>query len=163
MIAPENVHAARNRLAKALLRSEQLRAASEKQFDEILNLLMRDIDAVVAQLDTLIAPVDAAAPTIWHTSVIVARVIHKAALLYDIPADVITGQSRHKPQTRARHLAIYAARTLSPATLVEIGRYFGGRDHATVLHAIKRVASDPLLRAEAQYLANEVGAGLRKG
>ena len=46
-----------------------------------------------------------------------------------------------------RHLAMYLARELTDATLPAIGRAFGGRDHATVLYAVRRardrITSDP--------------------
>ena len=46
-----------------------------------------------------------------------------------------------------RHLAMYLARELTDATLPAIGRAFGGRDHATVLYAVRRarerISSDP--------------------
>jgi chromosomal replication initiator protein len=38
-----------------------------------------------------------------------------------------------------RHIAMYLAKTLTPRSLPEIGRRFGGRDHTTVLHAVRRV------------------------
>jgi hypothetical protein len=48
---------------------------------------------------------------------------------------------------RARHLAIYFARELTLNSLTEIGRRFGGRDHATILHGIRKIellkGSDP--------------------
>jgi hypothetical protein len=51
-----------------------------------------------------------------------------------------------------RHVAIYLARMLTLASCPMIGRQFGGRDHTTVLHAVKkieqRMAVDPDVAAE---------------
>ncbi len=47
----------------------------------------------------------------------------------------------------ARHVAMYLSRTLTPYSLPQIGRRFGGRDHTTVLNAVRRIyeraAADP--------------------
>ena len=39
-----------------------------------------------------------------------------------------------------RQVGMYLARRLTPLSLKQIGAYFGGRDHATVLHACRKVA-----------------------
>lgn len=46
---------------------------------------------------------------------------------------------RDFPLTRVRQVAMYLAKTLTEKTLPEIGRCFGGRDHTTVLHAVRRI------------------------
>lgn len=64
---------------------------------------------------------------------------------------LLRSASRLKNVVWARQVAMYAARQ-SGMTLVEIGRYFGNRDHTTVMHSCKKVAdrikSDPKLVAE---------------
>ena len=42
--------------------------------------------------------------------------------------------SRRQAVVAARGIAIYLARLLTPLSLEQIGDYFGGRDHTTVLH-----------------------------
>ena len=42
---------------------------------------------------------------------------------------------------RPRQIAMYLAKQLTPRSLPEIGRRFGGRDHTTVLHAVRKVES----------------------
>ena len=41
--------------------------------------------------------------------------------------------------TRPRQIAMYLAKNLTTRSLPEIGRKFGGRDHTTVIHAIRKV------------------------
>ncbi|QDV21722.1 helix-turn-helix domain-containing protein [Aureliella helgolandensis] len=59
------------------------------------------------------------------------------------------GATRDANIVRARGLAIHLARKLTPASLQQIGQFFGGRDHSTVLHASRKVEnlieSDPEL------------------
>ena len=51
--------------------------------------------------------------------------------------------SRRRPASIAfpRQVAMYLSRTMTKGSLMEIGEAFGGRDHGTVIHACKKVAS----------------------
>ena len=46
---------------------------------------------------------------------------------------------RTRQVARPRQIAMYLARQLTACSLTEIGRHFGGRDHTTVIHAIRKV------------------------
>jgi chromosomal replication initiator protein len=52
-----------------------------------------------------------------------------------------------------RQVAMYLAKVLTPRSLPEIGRRFGGRDHTTVLHAVRKI--DELVKTD-ERLAQEV-------
>ncbi len=56
---------------------------------------------------------------------------------------------------RPRQVAMYLAKKLTPRSLPEIGRRFGGRDHTTVMHAVKRIDE---LRAKDPELDSDVAA-----
>jgi len=60
---------------------------------------------------------------------------------------------RSRVIARPRQVAMYLAKQLTPRSLPEIGRRFGGRDHTTVMHAVKKV--DELL-AEDDGLVRDV-------
>jgi len=62
-----------------------------------------------------------------------------AAASFDLPHSSIVGPSRAAAPLRARQLAIYLCREMTDLSLPQIGREFGGRDHATILNAIRRV------------------------
>jgi chromosomal replication initiator protein len=51
---------------------------------------------------------------------------------------------------------MYLAKQLTPRSLPEIGRKFGGRDHTTVMHAIRKIdelrAIDPVLNDDIELL-----------
>jgi chromosomal replication initiator protein len=51
---------------------------------------------------------------------------------------------------------MYLAKSLTARSLPEIGRRFGGRDHTTVLHAIRKIesllAEDPTMKEEVEVL-----------
>jgi len=46
---------------------------------------------------------------------------------------------RSRAVARPRQVAMYLAKQLTPRSLPEIGRKFGGRDHTTVMHAVRKV------------------------
>ena len=58
---------------------------------------------------------------------------------YSIPVKDIVGKSRIKEIANARHIAMYFAYHHMKATLKDIASYFGGRDHTSVLHAVKKI------------------------
>jgi chromosomal replication initiator protein len=58
---------------------------------------------------------------------------------FELPRSSLVGPSRAAAPLRARQLAIYLCREMTDLSLSQIGRAFGGRDHATVLNAIRRV------------------------
>ena len=48
-------------------------------------------------------------------------------------------QRRAVAIARPRQIAMYLAKRLTTRSLPEIGRKFGGRDHSTVIHAVRRI------------------------
>lgn len=67
---------------------------------------------------------------------IVRAVSHEFA----VPVAVMRSPGRVQSTVVARQTAMYLARTLSGQSLASIGEFFGGRNHATVLHACRRAA-----------------------
>lgn len=58
---------------------------------------------------------------------------------FDIkPIDLISAR-RARAVARPRQIAMYLAKRLTTRSLPEIGRKFGGRDHSTVIHAVRRI------------------------
>jgi chromosomal replication initiation ATPase DnaA len=58
---------------------------------------------------------------------------------YNVPLIDLVARRRLGAAVRPRHVAMYLCRTLTPCSLPEIGRCFGGRDHSTVLHAVGKI------------------------
>ena len=67
-------------------------------------------------------------------------------------ADLLSSR-RTRTIVRPRQIAMYLSKTLTPRSLPEIGRRFGGRDHTTVLHAVRKV--EELMRDD-RGLAEEI-------
>ncbi|MGC9220282.1 MAG: chromosomal replication initiator protein DnaA [Solirubrobacteraceae bacterium] len=62
------------------------------------------------------------------------------AARFNLSLDDLTGSSRLASISWPRQVAIYLSRELTDQPLQSIGRAFGGRNHATVLHACRRVS-----------------------
>ncbi len=59
---------------------------------------------------------------------------------FGVTDDALASADRRANITWPRHVAMYLSRELTGESLPAIGRYFGGRDHTTVLHACRRTA-----------------------
>jgi len=58
---------------------------------------------------------------------------------YRISYREMTSERRAREVARPRQIAMYLAKQLTQRSLPEIGRRFGGRDHTTVIHAVRRI------------------------
>jgi chromosomal replication initiator protein len=76
----------------------------------------------------------AGAPSLTSISKLVAR-------RFKVKVSELKSDSRSQRIVQARSLAMYLARELTDSSLQKIGLYFGGRDHSTVLHALKKTES----------------------
>jgi len=73
-------------------------------------------------------------------------------------ADLLS-ERRTRAVARPRHVAMYLAKQLTTRSYPDIGRRFGGRDHTTVLHAVKRIEE---LKATEPGLATDLETITRK-
>ena len=73
-------------------------------------------------------------------------------------ADLIS-ERRNRSIARPRQAAMWLAKQLTTRSLPDIGRRFGGRDHTTVLHAVRRIEA---LKADDPVLTRDLEALIRK-
>ena len=73
-------------------------------------------------------------------------------------ADLIS-ERRARAVARPRQVAMWIAKQVTTRSLPDIGRRFGGRDHTTVLHAVRRIEA---LKNEDAGIARDIDALLRK-
>lgn len=75
---------------------------------------------------------------------------------YNVSRSDLLSSRRTANVVRPRQIAMYLAKTLTLRSLPEIGRRFGGRDHTTVLHAVRKienlVGNDTVLAEEIEVL-----------
>ncbi|MFC3705265.1 chromosomal replication initiator protein DnaA [Devosia honganensis] len=58
---------------------------------------------------------------------------------FKVPRNELLSARRSRDVVRPRQIAMYLAKALTSRSLPEIGRRFGGRDHTTVLHSVRKV------------------------
>jgi chromosomal replication initiator protein len=66
----------------------------------------------------------------------------RVADAWGVTADALISKRRTRDLTVPRQVAMYLIRELVDSSLVTIGRGFGGRDHSTVIHSIRKVEED---------------------
>jgi chromosomal replication initiator protein len=67
------------------------------------------------------------------------EIIRKVADHYTLRMSDMLSARRARAVARPRQVAMYLAKTLTSRSLPEIGRRFGGRDHTTVIHAVRKI------------------------
>ncbi|HMQ26045.1 MAG TPA: helix-turn-helix domain-containing protein, partial [Acidimicrobiales bacterium] len=68
-----------------------------------------------------------------------AAILEATSTMFDFTVDEIRGQSRRRPLVTARQIGMYACRELTDLSYPAIADVFGGRDHTTVIHAVKKI------------------------
>jgi chromosomal replication initiator protein len=75
---------------------------------------------------------------------------------YNVSKTELLSNRRTRTIVKPRQVAMYLSKVLTPRSLPEIGRRFGGRDHTTVLHAVRKIedlsSSDAKLAQELEFL-----------
>ncbi|MGU3492829.1 chromosomal replication initiator protein DnaA [Xanthobacteraceae bacterium A53D] len=82
-------------------------------------------------------------------------ILRVTAKHYNVSRADLLSQRRTANVVKPRQIAMYLAKTLTLRSLPEIGRRFGGRDHTTVLHAVRKI--DGLINTD-RALADEIEA-----
>jgi chromosomal replication initiator protein len=69
----------------------------------------------------------------------VERIVERVGSYFQVAPQKMRSASRLRNTLLPRQVGMYLARQLTPLSLEQIGAYFGGRDHSTVLHAVRKV------------------------
>jgi chromosomal replication initiator protein len=81
---------------------------------------------------------------------------------FGVKLSELQSKRRTKSITHPRQVAMFLARRITRHSLEEVGGFFGGRDHSTVIYAVARVAkavrSDPEVRDQVEDLLGRLGA-----
>ncbi len=79
---------------------------------------------------------------------------------FHIRSSDLTSKDRHKTVAFARHVAMYLCKQRLKCSFPELGRAFGGRDHTTVMSAVRKIESqrdtDPQVRAHLEALEKKL-------
>lgn len=125
---------------------------------DVLDFLARKIVSNVRELEGTLNRVAAHASLIGHPitldfarqvladvlrandrKITIDDIQRKVADYYKVKLSDLLSARRARDIARPRQVAMFLAKKLTPRSLPEIGRKFGGRDHTTVMHAVKRI------------------------
>ncbi|MFT3966634.1 MAG: chromosomal replication initiator protein DnaA [Sphingobium sp.] len=145
-------------LRLAILRRRRETTGSSAVGDDVIDLLARSIRSNIRELEgafnKLIAysQLMGRAVTIEMAQTVLAdslranarritidEIQRACAAHYRIDAGEMRSARRARAVARPRQVAMYLAKKLTPRSLPEIGRIFGGRDHSTVIHAVRTI------------------------
>src|SRR5262249_21254044 len=111
-------------------------------------------------------PLDLAAVAArFHTQteagqVTVERIAERVGGFFRIEPGDLQSRRRYRNVLLPRQVGMYLTRKLTPLSLAEIGHYFGGRDHSTVLHACRKVEKSLCRDAVLSGAIRDIHAGL---
>lgn len=83
----------------------------------------------------------------------IEEIQRKVAEHYNIRLSDMIGPKRVRTLARPRQIAMYLAKQMTSRSLPEIGRRFGGRDHTTIMHGVRKIEE---LRAQDRGLAEDI-------
>jgi chromosomal replication initiator protein len=126
----------------------------------------RQLEGALARLETLARlharPLDVAVVAVHFreqveaSQVTVERIAQRVCGYFRVEARQLQSRRRHRNVLLPRQVGMYLARQLTALSLDQIGAFFGGRDHSTVLHACRKVeqalGQDPLLSGVVRQL-----------
>ena len=81
---------------------------------------------------------------------------------FGITIEELTGTSRSRVYVTARQIAMYLCRQLTDLSLPKIGESFGGKDHTTVMYAVKKVEDQIAQRRQMYNQVNEIHARIKQ-
>ncbi len=158
-----------------------LRKKAEREIvkvpDDVMFFIAEKIRSNIRELEgSLIRVVAYSLLTNKQISITVAREVLKDAITEDAVAQIVSIDKiqkiiadhfsikisdikkvgRKKIVSYPRHLAMYLSRELTNHSLTEIGEFFGGRDHTTVLHAYEKIKKELRLNNNLNDLLNNL-------
>ena len=145
-------------LRRAILESKLTRFAPLSVPDDVIDFLARTITRnvreLVGGLNKLIAyaqltgqPVSLQLAEEQLTDILSANrrritideIQRTVCQFYRLDRSEMSSKRRTRAVVRPRQVAMYLSKVLTPRSYPEIGRKFGGRDHSTVIHAVKLI------------------------
>lgn len=166
---------ARAAIVRALAQGRQLELP-----EAVVRVLAEGLRASAAELQGVVARIDAAERLEGQTVDVelarrcvsehrgqhppeLRRIAGATARYFSLRMSELKSPSRRQAVVKARGVAMYLARLLTCESLESIGRYFGGRDHTTVLHACRKVegslGSEAVIHEAVKRLEQELSRG----
>lgn len=109
-------------------------AVTKLQGMSLLNHGVIDLELAKSALGDMVAP--------EQRRITIQQICDAVTKYYNVRLSDLQGKRRHKSIAFPRQVCMFLARRHTRYSLEEIGGYFGGRDHTTVMHAVRTVDHD---------------------
>lgn len=93
------------------------------------------------------------------TRLSIDEIIDTVSQYYNIPVNNLREKNRNKEVAHCRQVAMYISKLYTNYSLKTIGLHFGGRDHSTVIHAVKQIEKN---KEKDKILINDINYILSK-
>lgn len=147
--------------------------------DDVLNLIASSIKTSIRELEGSLIKLSAFSdvmnveidtemvkdllnlnPDTDHVNCTIETISKSVSLYYKIPIADLKSKSRSKDIAHARHIGMFLSQKLLKTTLLEIGKFYGGRDHTSVIHGINKIKNnlktDSQLSRELMEIENNI-------
>jgi hypothetical protein len=178
--AHQRRHAFREKIAEKAAALKDRKQGAHRPRDAAPEAVAAQVDRPAADVVSLVAPLPF--PQMkrpWFrivgasglTSPRVSEIQEVVCAAFGVQLVDLTSARRTANLVKPRQVAMYLAKTMTGRSLPEIGRRFGGRDHTTVLHAVRKIAAkvefneaspeilDPQLSDLVKALRSDIEAG----
>ena len=116
----------------------------EKQYEttglKILRIAASELRRLYKLLDQEVLRIENGEPE--NLTIRMGVVLKMSHRYFGMPVDDITSHKRSLKYMAPRQVTIYVARKLTDLSTPQVGKWFGGRDHTTVIHACKKVQQE---------------------
>lgn len=148
----------RERVAAGLIKPDETTA---KKNDEHIKLVSAENDDI-SDLPDLPSPPTAfkKREKINRYRPTIEQIQHAICEKFDISTDELLARRHNKEITTPRFIAMFLAKKLTVCSFPELGRKFGGRDHTTVLNAVRKAQKRIVDDDNFAKLVEELGAGI---
>jgi chromosomal replication initiator protein len=92
----------------------------------------------------------------------VDMIIREVAKQFSVKPQDIISKKRVKSILLPRQIALYLARKYTDHSLMDLGEKFGGKDHATVIHSIKKISSEIEFNRELKTAVEKIEKNLKE-
>lgn len=106
-------------------------------------------------------PIQYADPIEWHREPRIANIIRFVAKCHEVAVADILADRRTANLIRPRHIAMWLAKRMTTKSLPYIGQRFGGRDHTTVLSAVRKIERNRQIDPDLQLQLDQFQSALR--
>ena len=141
---------------KALNRGLELPEAVASEIAHHIDTNIRELEGAITKLQIVASiekkPIDldltrkalgdefASSTIIAGNGPTIEQIISEVSSFYHIKRSDLLGKRRHKSVAHPRQIGMYLTRQNTKHSLEEVGAHFGGRDHTTVMHAVRSIS-----------------------